>query len=60
MSKFTRPILADIYPRERLFAMLDRMRRQPLTWVSGPGGCGKTTLVGSYLEARKIPCLWYQ
>lgn len=36
------------------------MRREPLIWVSGPGGCGKTTLVGSYLVARKIPCLWYQ
>jgi len=29
-------------------------------WVSGPPGCGKTTLVSSYLEARKLPCLWYQ
>ena len=60
MSKFTRPILTDIYPRRRLFDMLDRMRKKPLIWVSGPGGCGKTTLVSSYLEARKIPCLWYQ
>jgi ATP/maltotriose-dependent transcriptional regulator MalT len=40
--------------------MLDRMRREPLIWISGPGGCGKTTLVGSYLEDRNIPCLWYQ
>jgi ATP/maltotriose-dependent transcriptional regulator MalT len=29
-------------------------------WVSGPPGCGKTTLVSSYIEARKLPCLWYQ
>jgi LuxR family maltose regulon positive regulatory protein len=60
VSKFTRPILTDIYPRRRLFGMLARMRREPLTWVSGPGGCGKTTLVGSYLEDREILCLWYQ
>ncbi|NWF53880.1 MAG: hypothetical protein HXY45_03700, partial [Syntrophaceae bacterium] len=60
MGKFTRPILADIYPRRRLFGMLDRIRGQPLVWISGPGGCGKTTLVASYLDERKIPCLWYQ
>jgi LuxR family transcriptional regulator, maltose regulon positive regulatory protein len=36
------------------------MRRQPVVWVSGPAGCGKTTLVSSYLEACVIPCLWYQ
>jgi ATP/maltotriose-dependent transcriptional regulator MalT/DNA-binding SARP family transcriptional activator len=36
------------------------MRKQPAIWVSGPAGCGKTTLVNSYLEARRIPCLWYE
>jgi DNA-binding SARP family transcriptional activator len=39
---------------------LDRKRERPVIWVSGPPGCGKTTLVSSYLEARKLPCLWYQ
>ncbi|HTZ17309.1 MAG TPA: BTAD domain-containing putative transcriptional regulator [Dissulfurispiraceae bacterium] len=29
-------------------------------WISGPGGCGKTTLVADYLDSRKLPCLWYQ
>jgi len=60
MSKVSRPILTGVYPRKRLFALLDRMRKQPVIWVSGPPGCGKTTLVSSYLEARKLPCLWYQ
>src|SRR4030042_7014548 len=60
MSKITRPILTEVLPRKRLFNLLDRMRKQPVIWVSGPPGCGKTTLVTSYLEARKIPCLWYQ
>jgi len=36
------------------------MRERPVIWISGPPGCGKTTLVNSYLETHKIPCLWYQ
>jgi LuxR family maltose regulon positive regulatory protein len=28
--------------------------------VSGPPGSGKTTLVASYLDACRLPCLWYQ
>jgi two-component SAPR family response regulator len=34
--------------------------RRPAIWVASPAGSGKTTLVSSYLQARKIPCLWYQ
>ena len=60
MSKITRPTLTRVFPRKRLFGLLDRMRKQPVIWVSGPPGSGKTTLVNSYLKARKIPCLWYQ
>ncbi len=60
MSKLTRPILPDVLLRKRLFELLDSMRKQPVIWVSGPGGCGKTTLVSSYLETRQLPCLWYQ
>jgi len=60
MSKITRPIVTDVFPRKRLFRMLDQLRKQPIVWVSGPAGCGKTTLVSSYIETRKIPCLWYQ
>jgi ATP/maltotriose-dependent transcriptional regulator MalT len=29
-------------------------------WITGPPGAGKTTLVSSYLGARKRRCLWYQ
>ena len=60
MGKVTRPILSRVFPRKRLFALLDRMRKRPVIWVSGPPGCGKTTLVSSYLKARRLPCLWYQ
>ena len=33
---------------------------KPVVWISSPAGSGKTTLVSSYLEARKLPCIWYQ
>ncbi len=60
MAKGTRPILTRVFPRKRLFSLLDRMRKRPVTWVSGPPGCGKTTAVISYLDARNFSCLWYQ
>ncbi len=56
----SRPILRKAVPRERLFERLDRFQEGPAIWVSGPGGCGKTTLVISYLQDRGIPSLWYQ
>jgi DNA-binding SARP family transcriptional activator len=40
--------------------MLDRSRRGPLTWVTGPPGAGKTTLVADYLGHRRLRHLWYQ
>jgi ATP/maltotriose-dependent transcriptional regulator MalT len=60
LGKITHPILPEVYPRKRLFQLLDKLRRQPLIWISEPGGCDKTTLVASYLDERKFPCLWYQ
>ncbi|NVM20374.1 MAG: hypothetical protein HWN68_01155 [Desulfobacterales bacterium] len=60
LAKITSPILTKVFPRKRLFGLLDRSRDRPVVWVSGPAGCGKTTLVGSYLQARALPCLWYQ
>jgi DNA-binding SARP family transcriptional activator len=60
MAKVTNPTLLNVLPRRRLFNLLDRMRRRPVIWIAGPAGSGKTTLVSSYLGARKLPCLWYQ
>lgn len=59
-AKITRPTLVYTYPRTRLFRLLDRERKAPILWISGPAGCGKTTLVGSFLHARRSPCIWYQ
>lgn len=60
LAKLSQPRLYDALPRERLFALLDDERRHPAIWISGPPGSGKTTLVGSYLRARKQKAIWYQ
>ncbi|MCU0580757.1 MAG: hypothetical protein MUF69_14650, partial [Desulfobacterota bacterium] len=59
-GSYSRPVLPKALPRERLFRQLDRFQDGPAIWVSGPAGSGKTTLVSSYLQDRRIPNLWYQ
>jgi LuxR family maltose regulon positive regulatory protein len=60
LTKVTRPKLTGIFQRERLFRLIDRGFERPLVWITGPPGCGKTTLVSSFLDERKLPCLWYR
>ncbi len=60
IAKITRPRLAGVYERKRLFKLLDQGRASPVVWISGPAGSGKTTLAASWLDSRKLPCLWYQ
>src|SRR5689334_12478085 len=59
-AKTTPPTLAGPVARPRLFRRLDRAGRRPVTWVWAPPGSGKTTLVASYLAARRRRALWYQ
>lgn len=59
LAKITRPRVGHVVERRRLFTVLDRARRRPVIWLSGPLGAGKTTLVTSYLAARGVTTLWY-
>jgi DNA-binding SARP family transcriptional activator len=58
-ARAARQRLADVYPRAQLFDALDHARARPLTWIAAPAGAGKTTLVASYLAARKLASVWY-
>lgn len=60
LTKITRPKAASVSLRERLFRSLDSHRRSPSIWVAAPAGSGKTTLVASYLAARKLKSIWYR
>src|SRR3954463_14405489 len=61
LAKLTQPRLHGALARERLFDLLDENRASMAAiWVIAPPGAGKTTLVSSYLSARRIPGIWYQ
>lgn len=57
-AKVTIPSLPRVLRRTRVFTALDDHLRRPLVWVAGPPGAGKTTLVASYLRARRRPVVW--
>lgn len=59
LAKLTRPTLAVVHERKRLFRLLDAAREKPIVWIAAPAGSGKTTLVASYLGARRLPHIWY-
>jgi ATP/maltotriose-dependent transcriptional regulator MalT/DNA-binding SARP family transcriptional activator len=58
-AKFTRPRLYRVRPRERLFRLLDERREHPVLWVTGAPGAGKSALLASYIDARRLTALWY-
>ena len=59
-TKTSRPRSNRPLLRPRLFQRLDELRHSSLLWLAGPPGCGKTTLVSSYLTERAIGGLWIQ
>src|SRR5687767_9139401 len=58
LGKTTRPSVSAVLPRKRLFAVLDA--HEAAAWITGPPGCGKTTLAASWLDHARVPYLWYQ
>lgn len=60
LAKICRPNAKGAFPRERLFQAFDAMRANPLVYINGPAGSGKTMLVSSYIEARSLAHLWYR
>jgi ATP/maltotriose-dependent transcriptional regulator MalT/DNA-binding SARP family transcriptional activator len=59
LAKLTRPRLYRVGPRERLFRLLDERREHPALWITGAPGAGKSALLASYLDARRIDAIWY-
>lgn len=59
-AKISHPACSSVLPRERLFRLLDPNPDQPLLWIGGPPGSGKTALAASWLKARRLPSVWYQ
>lgn len=60
LAKITRPRPHNVYLRENFFGILDQCRKRPALSLVAPQGSGKTTLITSYIEVRRLKCLWYQ
>jgi len=61
LAKLTAPRPRHAWPRRRLFERLDAARRGgTVIWIAAPAGSGKTTLVASYLQARRLRAVWYR
>ncbi len=58
--KISRPLFRNALERTRLFNLIDDGGAQPLLWISGPAGYGKTTVISTYIDHKKIPAIWYQ
>jgi LuxR family transcriptional regulator, maltose regulon positive regulatory protein len=59
IAKLCPPRLMQPMVRPRLHALLQDESR-PVTWVAGPPGSGKTTLVAGWLAASRQTPAWYQ
>jgi hypothetical protein len=57
--KITTPAVPAAVPRRRLWSLLDAVKRRGgAIWIAGAPGSGKTTLVASWLAARRHPSSW--
>jgi len=60
IAKINRPVFESALERKRLNSIMDGDGGEPLIWVSGPAGIGKTTFISNYINHKSIPCIWYQ
>ena len=60
LAKITRPMTRGIIQRKRLFRLLDKAAEKSVTWIFSPAGSGKSTLISSYLDSRKLHSIWYR
>ncbi len=59
-SKARPPRGIEVYPRTRLFRWLDNACvNNPIVWIAGPPGAGKTALINSYLAYRDVKHIGY-
>ena len=59
MTQLSQPRFSAVLPRERLFEQLDELKSHSMLWIGGSPGAGKTTLIASYLEERRLPAVWF-
>ncbi|HED12966.1 MAG TPA: hypothetical protein ENI62_04815 [Gammaproteobacteria bacterium] len=60
VTKISRPQAPQAFQRHRLFSLLDEAASRAITWISANAGAGKTLLTVSYLDVRRLPCIWYR
>ncbi len=61
LAKLTAPQADRAWPRARLFERLDAASAGgSVVWIAAPAGAGKTTLVASWLRARRLRSVWYR
>jgi LuxR family transcriptional regulator, maltose regulon positive regulatory protein len=59
VAKISAPVLPKLIQRKRLHKVLEVSFRGRVTWIGGPAGSGKTTLVADYVINSSISYLWY-